>query len=280
MKKKYLILLIVLALIVMSAFFLFRKYAKVPTNNDNVENAQGSQPGDSQELSFLLDGYPIDEVPLYKVREVSSNKLIINWDPKNISIFDDKDFIYYNVVFYTDASQEELLDYYKGFFDEEIIDEYPMPDMVKGYIGKYRVTAAHYDSDDTAYIQVYLPSDEFTTENMYFTDYPDIFADDPMFVENENSYGLLNQVGGQVEYTRYFTVIDSGDQDDDGEDDVDEFAVLKEKYEEINKDKADYQYDENNHMMIWEEDGYTVRVSFTRDHGRIYSNIRGSMEDE
>jgi hypothetical protein len=152
--------------------------------------------------------------------------------------------------------------------------------MVKGTIGKYRVTAAHYDSDNTAYIQVYLPDDDFTKTNIYFNDFPNLFDEkDSMFVEHENSYGLLNQVGGQTEYTKYFTVIDSGDMNDDGIDDVDEFKVLVEKYEGMYESKENYNYDVENSLMSWDEDGYEVRASFTEDHGRIYLNIRGSMEN-
>jgi hypothetical protein len=170
------------------------------------------------------------------------------------------------------------LDYYKDLFDEEILDEYPMPDMVKGYVGRYMVTASHYDSENTAYIQVYLPDDEVTKKNPYFKTYPDLFEEDSMFVEEENSYGLLNQVGGQTEYTKYFTVIDSGDMDEDGIDDVDEFNVLLSKYEDMYKGKDNYSYDSENSLLSWEEDGYIVRLSIARDHGRVYLNIRGSIE--
>ena len=233
----------------------------------------------NSDISYLLDTYPIEDVPLYKVTNVSSSKLYINWDPNNISTFDDKEFTYYNVVLYTDSPQEEFLNYYKGIFDEEIFDEYPIPDMVKGNIGKYRVTAAHYDYDNTAYIQVYLPENQFTKNNMYFDTYPDLFKGDTLFIEHENSYGLLNQVGGQVEYTRYFTVLDSGDQNDDGKDDVDEFAVLIAKYKGLYSGKEEYEFDEKNGRMTWIEDGYDVVASFARDHGRVYLNIRGAIED-
>ncbi len=277
-KSKYLIYTGVILLLLILIFVTTKILEKgsLDLEKENLDSA-------SEEISksdFLLEGFPIQEVPLYKVNEVSSSKYFINDDPNNISIFGDKEFVYYNVVFYTDSPQSEFLDYYKDIFDEEIVEEYPIPDMVKGYIGKYRVTAAHYGSDDTAYIQVYLPNDEFTKENMYFDTYPNLFEEgDSMYIEHENSYGLLNQAGGQTEYTKYFTVIDSGDMDKDGVDDVDEFGVLKTKYEDMYKGKTNYGYDEKNHLMSWEEDGYEVRVSFTRDHGRIYLNIRGSISD-
>ena len=216
-------------------------------------------------------------MPLYKIREVSSSKYYINFDPKNISYFDDTNYTYYNVVFYTDASQSEFLSYYKELFDKEYVEEYVNPEMVKGYVGKYRVTAAHYGSGDTGYVQVYLPNEEFTKDNKYFDSYPDLFEEDSMLVEHENSYGLLNQAGGQTEYTRYFTVIDSGDRDKDGKDDVDEFAVLISKCENIYKDKLNYTME--GEQMSWEDGGYKITVSFSKDHGRVYLNIRGAIKE-
>lgn len=272
-KIKYIAIAVLVVILLLSVFLLLKDRGK--TSSESIDR-ESSTSNDS-EISYLLDTYPLEQVPLYKVTEVSSSKLYINWDPNNISIFDDKEFSYYNVVFYTESSQEELLKYYKGIFDKEIVDEYPMPDMVNGYIGKYRVSAAHY-SGNTAYIQVHLPKDEFTKENMYFDTYPDFFEKDSLFVEHENSYGLLNQLGGQTEYTRYFTVIDSGDQDNDGKDDVDEFGVLISKYKEIYESKDSYEYDSDSGQMKWEEEGYKVIASFARDHGRVYLNIRGSIE--
>ena len=68
---------------------------------------------DKKAQTFLIEGYPIEKVPLYKQSKVSSNKIFVNTDPKNLSEFDENNFSYFNVVFYTDASQEEFFDYYK-----------------------------------------------------------------------------------------------------------------------------------------------------------------------
>lgn len=272
---KYIIFFLIFVLIGVGVFLIVKNMG----NDDKKENGDdvNTVVSDDSKLEYLLEGYPIDEVPLYKLKEVSSSKFYINFDPKSTSSFDDKDFSYYNVVLFTEASQSEFLDYYKNLFDKEIVDEYPMPDMVKGTIGKYRVSAAHYDSYDTGYIQVYLPNSEFTKINKYFDKYPDLFELDSMFVEHENSYGLLNQVGGQTEYTKYFTVLNSGDQNNDGIDDVDEFGVLINKYQDLYKGKEGYAFDNKTGLMTWEEGGYSVSVSFSRDHGRVYLNMRGSM---
>ena len=266
----------VLILLVLLLFISGKFLDSGSTKNDDIDSSNNTS-DEKQEFDYLLEGYPEVDVPLYKIREVSSSKYYINFDPKNISYFDDTNYTYYNVVFYTDASQSEFLNYYKELFDKEYVEEYANPEMVKGYVGKYRVTAAHYDSDDTGYVQVYLPNEEFTKDNKYFVSYPDLFEEDSMLVEHENSYGLLNQTGGQTEYTRYFTVIDSGDRDKDGKDDVDEFAVLISKYENMYKDKLNYTME--GEQMRWEDEGYKITVSFSKDHGRVYLNIRGGIKE-
>lgn len=274
--KKYLLLIPLILLISIFVFHFFKNSEKNIDNNEG--NKVNNVVNDNAKLNYLLEGYPIDEVPLYKLTKISSSKFFVGMDPSIISSFDEKDFNYYNVVLETEASQSEFLDYYKNLFEKEYVEEYPSPDMVKGYVGKYRVTAAHYDSDNTGYIQVHLPKEEYTKTNKYFDTYPNLFESDSMFVEGQNSYGLLNQVGGQVEYSRFFTVLDSGDINKDGIDDVDEFSVLIEKFKAMYKDKPDYTFEPEQSVMTWREVGYSVSVSFSRDHGRIYLNMRGSMD--
>jgi len=275
-KRKYITGIGILILLVLLLFISVKFLDRGSTKSDDI-NRLNNTTDEKLKLDYLLDGYPEADVPLYKIKEVSSSKYYINFDPKNISYFDDTNYTYYNVVFYTDASQSEFLSYYKELFDKEYVEEYANPEMVKGYVGKYRVTAAHYGSGDTGYVQVYLPNEEFTKDNKYFVSYPDLFEEDSMLVEHENSYGLLNQAGGQTEYTRYFTVIDSGDRDKDGKDDVDEFAVLISKYENIYKDKLNYTME--GEQMSWEDGGYKITVSFSKDHGRVYLNIRGGIKE-
>ena len=275
-KKKYITGIGILILLILLLFISEKFLDRGSTKNEDI-NSLNNTSDEKLKFDYLLDGYPEADVPLYKIRAVSSSKYYINFDPKNISYFDDTNYTYYNVVFYTDASQSEFLSYYKELFDKEYVEEYVNPEMVKGYVGKYRVTAAHYGSGDTGYVQVYLPNEEFTKDNKYFDSYPDLFEEDSMLVEHENSYGLLNQAGGQTEYTRYFTVIDSGDRDKDGKDDVDEFAVLISKCENIYKDKLNYTME--GEQMSWEDGGYKITVSFSKDHGRVYLNIRGAIKE-
>lgn len=274
--KKYLLILLALVCIGLIVFFFLRNEEKEVTVKDDLKTTNSAK--ELVDRKFLLEGFPIDVVPLYKLLKISSNKYIVNFDPSIKSNFDEINYCYYNVVLESEATQTEFLEYYKGLFEREYVEEYPSEDMVKGYIGRYKVSVAHYGSDNTGYIQVHLPSEEFNRENRYYDSFPNLFELDPMFVEGHNSYGLLNQSGGEVEYYKYFTVIDSGDRNNDGIDDVNEYSVLIEKYKKLYEGKPEYSFDSENSVMTWEEDGYSVNVSFKRDHGRIYLNIRGGME--
>lgn len=273
--KKYLLILLALVCIGLIVFFFLRNKEKEVTVKDDLKTTNSAK--ELVDRKFLLEGFPIDVVPLYKLLKISSNKYIVNFDPSIKSNFDETDYSYYNVVLESEATQTEFLEYYKGLFEREYVEEYPSEDMVKGYIGRYKVSVAHYGSDNTGYIQVHLPSEEFNRENRYYESLPILFELDSMFVESHNSYGLLNQSGGEVEYYKYFTVVDSGDMNNDGLDDVNEYSVLIEKYKKLYEGKPEYSFDSEDSVMTWEEDGYFVNVSFKKDHGRIYLNIRGSI---
>ena len=255
-------------------------FAVVLTGSRKKNSSQNTASVSSEKknnLEFLLKDFPIDKVPLYKLNKVSSSKIFINTDPKNTSNFGQNNFAYYNTVFYSDATQEEFLNYYKDLFDSQITEEYDNSEMVKGNIGQYKVSAAHYGFDNTGYIQVHLPDINDEIINKHFTNFPEIFKASTEIVEHEKSYGLLNQNGGETEFTKYFTVIDSGDTDKDGKDDVDEFLKLETEYQEQYQLKPEYSYDKNSGLMKWKDGDYEVSLSISKSHGRIYLMLRKSM---
>lgn len=267
-KKNWLILIIVLALGVLVILNLINK-PKITTLQQSIIQ--------KKEQSFLLNGYPVDKVPLFKLSKVSSNKIFINTDPKNSSEFGQKNFAYFNVVFDTNASQEEFFDYYKSLFDSLIADDSKNREMVKGKIGEYQVSAAYYGENKTGYIQVHMTNYQEEKIDKYFIDFPDILAVNPTLVEHEKSYGLLNQKGGEIEYTKYYTVIDSGDQNNDGKDDVDEFLVLETEYKNQFRGKSEYNYNEESGTMKWRDGKYEVTLVISRGHGRIYLMLRAEI---
>ncbi len=269
MNKKFLIIFVgLIILIVVFTVVLKEGFKKTTETTKQTISSEVKNNSD-----FLLSGFPINKVPLYKQNKISSSKIFVNTDPKNTSTFGEKNFTYYNVVFNSEASQEEFLNYYKGIFDSQITEEYENQEMVKGNIGEYKVSASHY-GDDTGYLQVYLPDYKSETIEQYFVSFPKILKENSSMVEHEKSYGLLNQKGGETEYTKYFTVIDSGDQDKDGKDDVDEFLILKTEYEKEYKDKPKYSYEEKTGTMKWQDDDFEATLTLSKNHGRVYLMLR------
>ena len=268
MNTKKLILTIIVIVPAVLLFFVLQNKTK------STNTAQTSSPPTKDKQTFIVDGYPIDKVPLYKLTKVSSNKIFVNTDPKNLSEFDENNFAYFNVVFETEANQDEFFDYYKKLFNNLIADDSENRQMVTGQIGEYKVSAAHYGSGNTGYIQVHLPKYNDEKIEKYFIDFPKILELNSNLIEHEKSYGLLNQKGGEVEYTKYFTVIDSGDQDKDGKDDIDEFLILEEEYQKLYKDKPEYLFDQKTGKMSWKDGELESTLSISRDHGRIYLMLR------
>ncbi len=268
MNKKAGIILVLVLIFGVVIFFVFKEKPKT------INQSASSVINNKSEPTYLIEGFPIEKIPLFKLKKVSSNKIFVNTDPKNTSEFDENNFAYFNVVFDTDATQEEFFDYYKGLFESLIADDSQNREMVKGKIGEYRVSAAYYDENKTGYIQVHLPSYQDENINKYFMDFPDILAVNSNLVEHEKSYGLLNQKGGEIEYTKYFTVIDSGDQNNDGKDDIDEFLVLETEYKNKLQNNPEYNYDEKSGTIKWQDGEYESTLSISRDHGRIYLMLR------
>jgi len=264
---------VVFILILVLGVFLVTFFKNKPKKTE-----QSLTSNNKNEQIFLVEGFPIDKVPLYKLNKVSSNKIFVNTDPKNLSGFEEKNFAYFNVVFYSDANQEEFLNYYKNLFESQIVEEFENPDMVKGIIGKYKVSAAHYGSGNTGYLQVHLPNYNDESLNKYFLEFPSILTTNSNLIEHEKSYGLLNQKGGEIEYTKYFTVIDSGDKNNDGKDDVDEFLAIEEEYKNQYKEKTGYSYDEKTGTMKWSDKEFEVTLVISQDHGRIYLMLRKSLD--
>ncbi|MBP9759443.1 hypothetical protein KBD45_07150 [Candidatus Dojkabacteria bacterium] len=274
MNKKVLIPILFIIILIVGIFIL-------ATNNINqksqtTEAKDTASTPNTETENYLIAGYPEDKVPLYKVSKVSSSKIFVNTDPKNSSFFGGANYAYFNIVFYTDATQAEFLTYYQNLFDQKFESEFGDPETsARGKIGEYQISASHYDSENTAYLEVYLPSHLDPRLDGYFTDFPELLSADSGLIEHERSYGLLNQKNGELEYTKYYTVIDSGDTDNDGKDDKDEFAILEAKYLEEFGNEPNFA--KENDALVWDKAEYKVTLSLSRDHGRIYLMMRKPM---
>lgn len=277
MNRKTLIALVSILIFGIIFAVIFTNLRKNHSSQDSNSNTAAVSSDKKNIIDFLLPDFPIKEVPLFKLEKVSSSHIFVNTDPKNKSDFGETNYAYYNVVLYSDSTKDEFLQFYKNLFDKQITDNYDMPDTVKGSIGQYRIAVSHYDVDKTGYIRVYLPSINDKRIEPYFTNFPNILTVSPELVEHEKSYGLLNQKGGEIEFRKYYTVIDSGDANGDGKDDVDEFAKLETEYQTQYQSKPDYSYDNKTGLMKFKDRDYQVTLAISRDHSRIYLMIRKGM---
>lgn len=271
MKKKIIIITVVLVIIVLVLV------GKSLFNNANLNTKKPNTPDQSVDSNFLIKDFPKDKIPLYKLTKINSSHLFQNTDPKNTSPFNEKNFTYYNVVFETSASQTELLDYYQNLCDQKKIPTERKTEEIKGSIDDYKLTIQNY-GDKTSYLQVYLPSTEIKLIDTYFTDFPaNIIQASPLTIERERAFGLLNQKGGQREFTKYFTVLDSGDQNKDGQDDVDELSILINLYQKAFQEKTNYSYDNSTGIMKWQDQQLEITLTFSKNHSRLYLMIRKSF---
>ncbi len=266
MKNKKLTLIILLILLICASLlgYLFLRRGKTKTGIAKPAAA----PQTRNEKSYLLDGYPLKAVPLYKMKEVSSSKYFVNDDPTSRTGYFGKPVNYYNVVFETEATPKELLGYYRSLMDE-VNEEFKSDESVEGKIGAYKIAVSHYGDNpkNYAYLQVYLPADKFQKTNRYYQEYPGIVELDKTWTEHESSYGLLNQKGGEIEYTQYFPMPKEEEAKD---------SLIK-SYQEKYGQETDYSLDEKSGLMAWKKDGHSISMTFSRSHGRIYLMIRKPM---
>ncbi len=268
-KKKILIIITIFIIIFGVAVYI------VLNNSNKIDSSKNSNSVSSKDNNddkkFLLDQYPIKEIPLYKNTKVESNKFFYNTDPGNTSAFGDALFSYFNVVFETTATKSELFEYYRGIFDSEVKEEFSNNDSIKGIIGKYKVQVSQY-SDDTAYIQAYLKSDDKKLRDEIFLNFPFIKIDLPYVKLDEQSYGLLNQKGGEIEYTHYYTVSNTDINKVDG---IDEFAVIGNYLKEYYKNYDSFSFEGED--ISWRKDSVTISIVLSTDHGRVYVQYRKPM---
>ncbi len=263
--KKSLVIVLLLILFVaglLGYFYLLNRQtnSSVTKTKDSIE--------EPAEKTYLLANYPIETVPLYELKKVSSSKFFVNDDPKNFAGYFGQPVNYYNVVFETEATPTDLLAYYRSLMSE-VNEDTISTERIEGKIGKYKVSVSHYGNNpqNYAYLQVYLPVEEYQKVNPYFQDYPQIVEFDSSLIEHETAYGLLNQKGGEVEYWQYFSLPKE----------IEEQDKLIKSYQEQYQNQPSYSFEEKTGLMKWQDSGYTINLTFSKDHGRVYLMIRRPM---
>lgn len=268
--KKISLLVLFILLLGGTAYFSFLNSQK-----KNVTTTLPSENSKQESNDIFFDTEVFDQI-FYKQTALSSSKFFYNDDPSSSSIFGEKPYSYFNVVYKSSGTQTEVLEYYKSIFTKPIEREYPDSDMVTGYIDEYKVSASRYESDNTVYLQVHFPAEKVTKESIYLNKFPLELKPSSYLEEHELSYGVLEQNGGEVEYTKYFTIIDSGDKNVDGKNDIDEYNYVLTEYRNTYRNEEDYKFDEKLQQLTWKHDSYNVTVTFSDSHDRVYVMLRES----
>lgn len=240
------------------------------TNNDSEENdfevesrvvKDSANQENSEEKNYILEGYPLDVVPFYEMDQISSMHFFVNDDPQAYRSYFDDEVNYYNVVYRSSASESDFFKYYENLMSDV---ETKTDSILNGQIGKYKISAYSHGGVER-YLQVYLPSNEYSKQNKYFDTYPDLVEIGDGWTEHESSYGRINQLGGEKTYTRYFNL---------SEDDIQKFyEIYTTKYSE----KDNFENDKEDRVLKWTEDDYTITLSFHQNHKRIYLSMKGEL---
>lgn len=242
-------------LVVLLSFFATLLLAKDRFFSPSVPASTSPQPHSAKSTNFILPNYPQSSVPLYQVDKIDSFKYFVNYS---------RSTNYYNIVYSTTASPTQIFDYYRSLMSP--VDQSATNDtQIEGLIGDYKVSVSHYGEDtDDVYIQVYLP--QYSQDNPYYTDYPQNLVDfQSEWSEQETSYGLLNQKGGEIEYTRYFSI------------DVQKLDSWIEQYKTLYSAKQNFNFNPESGIMTWTDDQYQITLTFSQDHGRVYLMLRKPM---
>lgn len=265
-KKTITVLTIIIVFIILSIYVYHVFVSGKNSSKQTAKNTSTKIAHIELKIPYLLEEYPLQTVPLYKLKSIGSSKYFVNIDPSRSEDYFGKKVNYYNVVYKSDSKAPETLAYYAGLMTEKntkgVSDT-----QVQGVVGKYKVSVSQYEGEDV-YVEVYMPANEVSETNPYYTSYPvvvDLLADNSAY---EMSYGYLNQKGGEIEYTQYYPLPTE-------EKDIDELIL---QYEERYKTETQFNYDEKTGMMKWEKNGFQITLTFSKNHGRIYLMMRRPKE--
>lgn len=157
------------------------------SSSDNSNSQSSTNKGE------LLEGYPEDIMPLYKMVKIDSCAYNVRSDPNYII---GKDL--YSVSYYSEASVEELNSYYRSLMTD-IDEEYSSEDFIEGDINtQHTFVSLHEEEEDDTYVSISLGAkkEDYSDENPYFSDYPEGLIEKikPATITEQNY---------QVQYSRY-----------------------------------------------------------------------------
>lgn len=158
-------------------------------------NSNSSSESEASSKGELLEGYPIDIMPLYKEVKISDCSYQVRSNPNYII---GKDI--YTVSYESEATIAEVAQYYKSLLTE-VDQEASTEDFVEGDIGsQHTFVSLSEEENGNTYVSISLGAkqEDYAKVNPYFNDYPQ------GFIEEIKPSELIEQIF-DVQYSAYTT---------------------------------------------------------------------------
>lgn len=235
-----------------------------PASSTN-ETPEASAEAPAEWTVQLLDGWPTDEVPLYKSDLIDTAYYSVRNDPQWTAVEGGLRNIHH-VVYHTAAPTAEVLEHYLGLMsattDADASDGY-----IEGTIGEYAVeiNTTEESGYNAVYITVDLPRAEVTETNPFYAGYPAGLVETPgEFVFFEDKYYEYLYRGTDMAYWRQFDIADRDGQNGPDLSLEDVYAYHQERY----GDKPEFAIDRDARQMTWADGEYHVTLAFYEGGGR------------
>lgn len=235
-----------------------------PASSTN-ETPEASAEAPAEWTVQLLDGWPTDEVPLYKSDLIDTAYYSVRNDPQWAAVEGGLRNIHH-VVYQTAAPTAEVLEHYLGLMsattDADASDGY-----IEGTIGEYavEVNTTEEGGYNAVYVTVDLPRAEVTETNPFYAEYPTDLVETPgEFVFFEDTYYEYLYRGTDMAYWRQFDIADRDGQNGPDLSLEDVYAYYQERY----GDKPEFAIDRTTRQMTWVDGEYHVTLAFYEGGGR------------
>lgn len=223
-------------------------------------NSDASSESKTSSKGELLEGYPTDIMPLYKVVRISDCSYQVRLDPNYVI---GKDL--YTVSYESKATIAEVVQYYKSLLSE-IDEEASSEDFLKGEIGsQHTFVSLREEEDGNTYISISLGAKEedYAEVNPYFEDYPQGLIEEIKPSElNEQIYDIQYSAYNTDVITRYVKQYKT-------ELDISE---VKSFYSDRYRKQEDFIMNEDEYSItvFWKADGYECEVSISEGVDAAY----------
>lgn len=245
MKVKRLFSIIVLLFLIVSCS---KNTTNPPTNGEPTNDLPANE-----YLIKTLDDFPIDILPLYEVIRVNSNRYTVRED---LGYTIGKDL--YSIDFESSADLDEISEFYQEHVDEIIqdsfYDDYTFSGLIDGKQANFFISENQSDNavGNQVTISFGVDPSEYSNENKYFNDYPNLIDAIGMgrtwyyeYTENYTYESIKYVIG-------YFTDIEKEEV----------LTYYRDKYG-LEDNFSELTSGDMSTMLMWSKDGFNMTMYFT-----------------